>query len=61
MGCHESSIARAGARRLYLTTSGLGVFAGAPVLNAEGRLVGVIDAGGAVVPIVRACGVIRRC
>ena len=54
-------VARAGARRLYLTTSGLGVFAGAPVLNAEGRLVGVIDAGGAAVPIVRACGVIRRC
>lgn len=49
------------ARRVYLRTSGLGAFVGAPVLNAEGRLVGVIDAGGAAVPIARACGVIRRC
>jgi hypothetical protein len=54
-------VAQAARRRLYLGTSGLGGFAGAPVLNAEGRLVGVIDAGGAAVPIARACGVIRRC
>ena len=54
-------VAQATARRLYLGTNGLGAFAGAPVLNSEGRLVGVIDAGGAAVPIARACGVIRRC
>jgi hypothetical protein len=54
-------VEQAAARRLYLRTSGLGPFAGAPVLNAEGRLVGVIDAGGAAVPVARACGVIRRC
>jgi hypothetical protein len=31
------------------------------VLNASGRLIGVVDAGGGVVPIERACGAIRRC
>ena len=55
------SVGRAGARRVYLDTGGLGPFVGSPVLDAEGRLVGVVDAGGAAVPIARACGVIRRC
>lgn len=54
-------VAQAATRRVYLTTTGLGPFAGAAVLNSTGRLVGVVDAGGGVVPIARACGVIRRC
>lgn len=56
-----ATVGRVGARRIFLRGEGYGVLAGAPVLNASGRLVGVVDAGGGVVPIDRACGVIRRC
>jgi len=55
------SIAQAGKRRLYPDSSGLGDFAGAPVLDAQSQLVGVVDSGGGIVPIARACGPIRRC
>ena len=55
------SIAQAGKRRLYPDAGGLSAFAGAPVLDAQSQLVGVVDAGGGIVPISRACGVIRRC
>jgi hypothetical protein len=48
-------------RRIFLRGAGYGALAGGPVLNASGRLIGVVDAGGGVVPIERACGVIRRC
>ena len=55
------AIAQAAKRRLYPEAAGLGTFAGAPVLNAESQLVGVVDSGGGIVPIARACGPIRRC
>lgn len=55
------AIAQAGKRRLYPDAGGLGAFAGAPVLNAQSQLVGVVDAGGGIIPIARACGPIRRC
>ena len=55
------SIAQAGRKRLYPATGGLGTLAGAPVLDAESQLVGIVDSGGGIVPIARACGVIRRC
>jgi hypothetical protein len=55
------SIEQAGRRRLYPATGGLGALAGAPVLDAQSQLVGVVDSGGGVVPIGRACGIIRRC
>jgi len=55
------SIAQAGRRRLYPDAGGLGDFAGAPVLDAQSQLVGVVDSGGGIVPIARACSVIRRC
>jgi S1-C subfamily serine protease len=54
-------VERAGRNRIYFHASGLAAFAGAPVLDASGRLAGVVDAGGGAVPIDRACGVIRRC
>lgn len=54
-------IAQAGRRRLYPASGGLGALAGAPVLDAQSQLVGVVDSGGGIVPIARACGVIRRC
>jgi S1-C subfamily serine protease len=60
-GARTVAVERAGRRRLYLGTTGLGSLAGAPVLNTAGRLVGVLDSGGGAVPIARACGVIRRC
>lgn len=40
--------------------AGAGTRPGAPVLDPQGRVVGVTT-GGRVVPIARACGVIRRC
>jgi hypothetical protein len=54
-------VERAGPNRIFFRTTGLAAFAGAPVLDAGGRPVGVLDAGGGAVPIDRACGVIRRC
>ena len=56
-----TTVERVGARRVFLEGSGYATLAGSPVLNGSGRLVGVVDAGGGVVPVSRACGVIRRC
>jgi len=54
-------VERVGTKRIYFAGSGLGTFVGAPVLDASGQLVGVVDAGGGATPLARACGVIRRC
>ena len=43
-------VARAGTR-----------YNGGPALNTRGRLIGIVTDRGTVVPIGRACGVIRRC
>jgi hypothetical protein len=56
-----TTVDHVGSRRIYLRGDGYGSLAGSPVLNASGRLIGVVDAGGGVVPIERACGAIRRC
>ncbi len=54
-------VERAGANRIFFRGTGIGSFAGAPVLSGDGRVVGVVDAGGGATPIDRACRVIRRC
>jgi hypothetical protein len=56
-----AEVERAGPNRIYFARGGLASFAGAPVLDESGELVGVVDAGGGATPIGRACGVIRRC
>jgi hypothetical protein len=57
----SSTFTATAAGRLGIWGLGRGVAAGAPVVDASGRLVGVTAAGGRVVPIGRACGSIRRC
>ena len=55
------AVDRAGRNRIFFRGAQLASFAGAPVLDASGRPVGVVDAGGGAIPIDRACGVVRRC
>lgn len=60
-GASTVEVERAGRNRIFFRGAQLAAFAGAPVLDASGRPVGVVDAGGGAIPIDRACGVIRRC
>jgi hypothetical protein len=67
-GSHLAVAGAAGPKIFTVTESrataiwgvGPGTVPGQPVLNEDGRLVGVAT-GGRVVPIARACGPIRRC
>lgn len=64
-GFGEGVVTAAGPRRLTVSASVGDAGVGAPVLDAGGRVVGVVTgvrgAASTVVPIERACAVVRRC